>query len=79
MQESGECTELKITSKKKVLWFSSETEGLAQHLGCYSLPFHKSCCGQTREQAWEQQKEQRKRQNSKKKNGNYAWQSSEMC
>lgn len=52
--------------------------GLAQHLGCYILPFLKSCCDQTCEQAWEQQKEQKKGDKTQK-NGNYAWQTSEMC
>lgn len=40
---------------------------LAQHLGCYILPFHKPCSDQTREQAWEQQKEQKKEPKLKKK------------
>lgn len=51
---------------------------LAQHLGCYILPFHQPCGDQTCEQAWEQQKEQKKKGKTQK-NGNYAWQSSEMC
>lgn len=42
---------------------------LAQHLGCYILPFHKPCSDQTREQAWEQQKEQKKKPKLKKKTG----------
>lgn len=42
---------------------------LAQHLGCYILPFHKPCSDQTREQAWEQQKEQKKKAQTKKKRG----------
>lgn len=42
---------------------------LAQHLGCYILPFHKPCSDQTREQAWEQQKEQKKKAQTKKKQG----------
>lgn len=42
---------------------------LAQHLGCYILPFHKPCSDQTREQAWEQQKEQKKKPKLKKTRG----------
>lgn len=78
MQESRECTELKITSKRSSSWFSKET-------GIWLSIWDVTSCPSTNPAVIKHvnrhgnSKKNKKKEPKLKKNGDYAWQTSEMC